>query len=79
MTTMMWKRTKKILAEMWVTVAKPLLRSGVLLRNDNKQESNLANAIILKHFINVADDFICSRMKVTEKKKRGVFVVLKTS
>lgn len=28
------------------------------------------NAIILKHFIN-ADDFICSRMKVTEKKKGG--------
>lgn len=33
MTTTMWKRTKKILADACVTEAKPLLRSEVTLRN----------------------------------------------
>lgn len=33
MTTRMWKRTKKILAETWVTEAKPLQSSGVALRS----------------------------------------------
>ena len=40
MTTRMWKRTKKIRADTLVTVAKPLLSSGVALRNHNAKELN---------------------------------------
>lgn len=44
-TTRMWKRTKKILADTCVTVAKPSLSSEATLR-----KHNMMNEIILKYF-----------------------------
>lgn len=39
MTTMMWKRTKKILADTWLTEVKPLLSSGTTIRNNSLHAS----------------------------------------
>lgn len=39
MTTTMWKRTKKILADTWLTEVKPLLSSGTTIRNNSLHAS----------------------------------------